>query len=101
MANAHKPRRPSKATRWRTPRQTSRPLQAAHKRAALNTPDKTEAAPATSSAKGARGNTGSKNAKKPPTIVTAALKEGIKPLVSLGRKKGYLTYDEVNSFLPE
>lgn len=58
-------------------------------------------APAPSSAKGARGNTGSKNAKKPTAVVPAALKEGIKPLVSLGRKKGYLTYDEVNSFLPE
>ncbi len=101
MANTHKPRRPSKATRWRTPRQTSRPLQAAHKRAALSTQDKTEAAPATSAAKGARGNAGSKGTKKPTTVVPAALKEGIKPLVSLGRKKGYLTYDEVNSFLPE
>ncbi len=34
-------------------------------------------------------------------ITLAAVKEGIKPLVALGRKKGYLTYDEVNNLLPE
>lgn len=101
MAKAHQPRRPSKATRWRAPRQTSRPLQAARKRGALSTQNKTEAAPATSAAKGARGHASSRNAKKPTTAVPASVKEGIKPLVALGRKKGYLTYDEVNNFLPE
>src|SRR5574337_1759432 len=98
MANAHKPRRPSKAVRWRTRSQATRPLHAVRKRAVLSKQDKTEAAPATSPAKSVRGNVGSRHAKKP---TPAALKEGIKPLVSLGRKKGYLTYDEVNSFLPE
>ncbi len=101
MAKAHTPRRPSKDARWRTHSQTSRPLRVVPKRAALSKQDKTEAAPVASPAKGARGNAGSKNAKKPATIVSADIKEGIKPLVSLGRKKGYLTYDEVNSFLPE
>lgn len=101
MAKAHQPRRPSKATRWRAPRQTSRPLQAARKRGALSTQNKTEAAPATSAAKGARGHASSRNAKRPTTAVPASVKEGIKPLVALGRKKGYLTYDEVNNFLPE
>jgi RNA polymerase primary sigma factor len=31
----------------------------------------------------------------------AASARGIRPLVSLGRKKGYLTYDEMNTLLPE
>src|SRR5574337_940044 len=78
--------------------QATRPLHAVRKRAVLSKQNKTEAAPATSPAKSVRGNVGSRHAKKP---TPAALKEGIKPLVSLGRKKGYLTYDEVNSFLPE
>ena len=101
MANAHKPRRPAKATRWKAHRQTSRPLHVVRKRAVLSKPDKTGPVPVASPAKGSRGNAGSKKAKKPITIAPAAIKEGIKPLVSLGRKKGYLTYDEVNSFLPE
>ncbi|MDE2484683.1 MAG: RNA polymerase sigma factor RpoD [candidate division NC10 bacterium] len=99
MANAHKPRRPSKTTRWRTHRQTSRPLHVVRKRAVVSKQDK--AAPVASSAKGARGKAGSRNIKKPIATAPGAIKEGIKPLVSLGRKKGYLTYDEVNSFLPE
>ena len=101
MANAHKPRRPSKATPWRTHRQTSRPLHVVRKRAVSSKQDKAGAAPAASPTKGSRGNAGSRNAKKPTTITQASAREGIKPLVSLGRKKGYLTYDEVNSLLPE
>ncbi|MCZ7626703.1 MAG: RNA polymerase sigma factor RpoD [Candidatus Methylomirabilis sp.] len=62
---------------------------------------KTEAAPTTSPVRNTRNAAGAKDAKKPMTAATEAMREGIKPLVSLGRKKGYLTYEEVNSFLPE
>src|SRR5574337_49520 len=104
MANARKPRQSLKATRWRTHRQTTRPSHVGGKRTLLSKqskPDSTEAAPATSTAKSTRRNAGSRNTKKPTTITQADIKEEIKPLVSLGRKKGYLTYDEVNSYLPE
>ncbi|PWB42813.1 MAG: RNA polymerase sigma factor RpoD [Candidatus Methylomirabilota bacterium] len=101
MANAHKPRRPSQATRWKTPHQASRPLQAARKRGVQSKQPKTEAAPTTSPVRNTRNAAGAKDAKKPMTAATEAMREGIKPLVSLGRKKGYLTYEEVNSFLPE
>lgn len=101
MANAHKPRRPSKATRWSTHSQATSPLRAVRKQVVLSKQDKAEATPVVSPAKSSRSNAGSKNAKKPTTTAQDAVKEGIKPLVSLGRKKGYLTYDEVNSLLPE
>ncbi|WP_337288278.1 RNA polymerase sigma factor RpoD [Candidatus Methylomirabilis sp.] len=71
------------------------------KQVVLSKQDKAEATPVVSPAKSSRSNAGSKNAKKPTTTAQDAVKEGIKPLVSLGRKKGYLTYDEVNSLLPE
>src|SRR3990172_7174809 len=92
MANTHKTGRPSKA---------ARPLHAVRKPVVLRKQDKTGAVPVASPAKGSRRSADSKNAKQPMTIVPATLKEGIRPLVSLGRKKGYLTYDEVNNLLPE
>ena len=92
MANTHKTGRPSKA---------ARPLHAVRKPVILRKQDKTGAVPVASPAKGSRRSADSKNVKKPITIVPATLKEGIRPLVSLGRKKGYLTYDEVNNLLPE
>ncbi len=92
MANTHKAGPPSKATR---------PLRTVRKPVVLSKQDKTRAVPVAAPAKGSRGSADSKNAKKPITIVPATLKEGIRPLVSLGRKKGYLTYDEVNNLLPE
>jgi len=101
MAQTHKPGRPSKDARWRTHSQTSRPLRAVRKPVALNKREKAAATPVASPVKGARSNASSKQAKKSMTIASADIKEGIKPLVTLGRKKGYLTYDEVNSYLPE
>ncbi|MDD5560051.1 RNA polymerase sigma factor RpoD [Candidatus Methylomirabilis sp.] len=101
MANTHKPRRPSKTTQWRARSQATRPLHVVRKRVALSQQNKTGTVPVASPAKAPRGNARSRTAKKPMTIAPAAVKEGIKPLVSLGRKKGYLTYDEVNSLLPE
>lgn len=104
MADTRKPRQPLKATLRGAHRQTTHPSHAVPARTVLSKQgkqDKTAAASVTSSAKSARGNAGSKNAKKPMTITRTDIKEGIKPLVSLGRKKGYLTYEEVNSFLPE
>src|SRR5574337_1281747 len=101
MAHAHKPRRSSKAARRTTHRQTSRALHAARKRPGAGKRDATKATTPASRAEEARRNAGPKNIKKPVTTVPAAVKEGLKPLVALGRKKGYLTYDEVNSFLPE
>src|SRR5574337_140543 len=101
MANTHKPRRPSKTTQWRARSQATRPLHVVRKRVALSQQNKTGTVPVASPAKAPRGNVRSRTAKKPMTIAPAAVKEGIKPLVSLGRKKGYLTYDEVNSLLPE
>src|SRR5574337_63863 len=104
MANARKPRQSLKATRWRTHRQTTRSAHVGGKRTLSSKqgkPDNTAAASATSTAKSARRNAGPRNTKKPTTITQTDIKEEIKPLVSLGRKKGYLTYDEVNSFLPE
>src|SRR5574337_295607 len=101
MADAHKARRTPKATRWRTHSKTTRPLHMVRKRVVLNKRDKTGPDPVAPPTKNSRGTTRSRTAKKPITSTPAAVKEGIKPLVSLGRKKGYLTYDEVNSFLPE
>ncbi len=101
MASTHKAGRPSKATRRRTPSKATRPLHTVRKPVVLSKQDKTRAVPVASPAKGSRGSADSKNAKKSMTIAPAAVKAGIKPLVSLGRKKGYLTYDEVNNLLPE
>src|SRR5574337_379978 len=101
MADAHKARRTPKATRWRTHSKTTRPLHMVRKRVVLNKRDKTGPDPVAPPTKNSRGTTRSRTAKKPITSTPAAVKEGIKPLVSLGRKKGYLTYDEVNSLLPE
>ena len=101
MASTHKPEQPSKATQQKTPSKATRPLSTVRKQAIVNKQDKTTAVPGTSPAKSSRRSADPKNAKKPIAIVPAALKEGIRPLVSLGRKKGYLTYDEVNNLLPE
>ncbi|PWB79736.1 MAG: RNA polymerase sigma factor RpoD [Candidatus Methylomirabilota bacterium] len=104
MANARKPRQPLQATHWKAHRQTTRPSQAGGKRNLVSKQSKQDnsvAVSAASTAKIARGHVGSRVAKKPTTIIRTDIKKEIKPLVALGRKKGYLTYDEVNSFLPE
>jgi RNA polymerase primary sigma factor len=62
---------------------------------------KAKVVPAAPPVKSLRSTVGSKNAKRPAATPQTTIKEGIKPLVSLGRKKGYLTYDDVNSLLPE
>ena len=54
-----------------------------------------QSGPAKATGKGSRSGTGRK------AMDQAASARGIRPLVSLGRKKGYLTYDEMNTLLPE
>jgi RNA polymerase primary sigma factor len=71
------------------------------KRVVFSKQEKTKAVPAASPAKASRKGSGSGIGKKPVEMEQAAAVKGIRPLVSLGRKKGYLTYDEMNSLLPE
>jgi len=101
MANARKGRRPLKATRWTTHKKAARHPLAARKRVVIGKPEKAKAASASPPAKASGKGPGSGSGKKPIAMDQAASGRGIKPLVSLGRKKGYLTYDEVNSLLPE
>ncbi|MBI3779573.1 MAG: RNA polymerase sigma factor RpoD [candidate division NC10 bacterium] len=108
MANAHKARRPAKPIRLTPRKKTTRSPLAVRKRVLFHKPEKAKAAPgmpprgrleqsgpAKASGKGSGSGTGRK------AMDQAASARGIRPLVSLGRKKGYLTYDEMNTLLPE
>ncbi len=103
MANTHKRQQPAKATKRKTRSPATHPLppHAARKRVAPSKQVKAKVVPAAPPVKSSRSTVGSKNAKRPAATPQTTIKEGIKPLVSLGRKKGYLTYDDVNSLLPE
>ncbi len=101
MAKAHKARRPSKIIRGKTHKKVTRRARVIHKRVVFSKQEKTRAGPVASPAKASRKGSGSGSGKKPIAMEQAAAVKGIRPLVSLGRKKGYLTYDEMNSLLPE
>ncbi len=99
MAKAHKARRPSKAIRLKTHKKVTRRARVIHKRVVFSKQEKTKAVPVASPAKASRKGSGS--GKKPIAMEQAGAGKGIRRLVSLGRKKGYLTYDEMSSLLPE
>ncbi len=104
MANAHKARRPLKAVRWTTRKKTTRHPLAVRNRAVFHKQEQEKKAKAGSGApqtKASRKGSGSGSGKEPAAIQQAAAGRGIRPLVSLGRKKGYLTYEEMNTLLPE
>ncbi len=124
MARTHKPRRAARTVRVKVRKKAARHPLAVRKRGVLRKQGKTASAPAAplrmssgpakafvkerglaglrTSRRGLRtGNALTDKSGKKLTAMEQGLKDqGLRPLVALGRKKGYLTYEEMNALLP-
>ena len=117
MAKARRARRPLKATRGAKQKKTRRHPLVARKQVVSRKRERDRVAPAVSTRKSpkSRGQAegspkesaslrirkGPEGKKKLTAIRHGVQSQGGRSLVSLGRKKGYLTYEEINSLLPD